>query len=694
MSEGGLSNGRASFRSSKGIKSLCERLVPLLTSLKRFESSFGKVGVAGSSDAARQLLAVRESTAMHLVVDSLISPVSQDSIKVSEEAIAQRPVAIGTLAAYLILGSELSSTRHAHTVLSANLASILNGGMIPVTRTAKEELTALLTELTSIHLESSSSESNTFSHLRELYIKATESKADIDLVEAQLDEGVRSLISDAFGDETTTLEPEILDAEVKSLTDAAGVISSKGNQETSDKRKAEDAAVLSLVANSLQRIHAGAEEEDDDEGAEIEDDEEEDDDDDDMFYMPMMPVMADAANFRELAQPLSSTEAKPFMITLEPEEGDAGEVTRYSNPRASRDVQDHPGGAGGEVAANDESLPGLTEADFIPMSPTAEDRDEGGAELVDDDEAGPEREEVRAQGVDEVTEALAATDLTATAVHEGTETAPLAATTTATAAIPAETAAVSADAIAKTSVMDGVEKEFKDAANAAAPADPAAAAAAAAFATALAAPSSQAAGASSGKPDEKLNNFVNFLQGDNPGACMFHAQMRLSLEGCKKLADFVAGSNRVRALSLSHNFIGDDGLLVLCQGLKLNSSVTSLELPNNNIGNRGVKDLCDAVKKNANLTQLQLSNNKISDEGAVSLAEFIKNSNSIKKLGLSHNSVGKTGCQALIAAIKGNQSLNQLQILPGTPVEEKDAKALAKALLRKKKFSIGSFLGL
>lgn len=45
-------------------------------------------------------------------------------------------------------------------------------------------------------------------------------------------------------------------------------------------------------------------------------------------------------------------------------------------------------------------------------------------------------------------------------------------------------------------------------------------------------------------------------QGENPGACMFHAQMRLSLDGCRKLSNFLSSSNRVRALSLSHNYLG------------------------------------------------------------------------------------------------------------------------------------------
>lgn len=74
--------------------------------------------------------------------------------------------------------------------------------------------------------------------------------------------------------------------------------------------------------------------------------------------------------------------------------------------------------------------------------------------------------------------------------------------------------------------------------------------------------------------------------------------------------------------------------------------------------------------------------------------QVIKRSQSLKKLGLSYNNIGKAGCQALTAAINSNQSLKHLQLLPGNPVEEKDAKALAKALKRNKKFSIRSLLGI
>lgn len=193
----------------------------------------------------------------------------------------------GTIARFLLLGSELSSARHAHDILTTNLASILNDGMIPVTRSAKEELSSLRSELASINFapDDPSPESDMFVSFRALYTKAKEAKDNINLVETELDESVRLLISKAFGEERTpSLEPSILEAEVQSLTDvASSIIHSKGNQETADKWMVEDAAVLSLVANSLQRLHA-APDDDEDEGAEIEEDEEEtaEDDEDDM----------------------------------------------------------------------------------------------------------------------------------------------------------------------------------------------------------------------------------------------------------------------------------------------------------------------------------------------------------------------------------------------------------------------------
>eukprot|EP00201_Polytomella_parva_P016692 CAMPEP_0175068858 /NCGR_PEP_ID=MMETSP0052_2-20121109/17894_1 /TAXON_ID=51329 ORGANISM="Polytomella parva, Strain SAG 63-3" /NCGR_SAMPLE_ID=MMETSP0052_2 /ASSEMBLY_ACC=CAM_ASM_000194 /LENGTH=756 /DNA_ID=CAMNT_0016335911 /DNA_START=75 /DNA_END=2346 /DNA_ORIENTATION=+ len=194
-------------------------------------------------------------------------------------------------------------------------------------------------------------------------------------------------------------------------------------------------------------------------------------------------------------------------------------------------------------------------------------------------------------------------------------------------------------------------------------------------------------------PPDKLNQFVDFLSGDHPGACMFQAQMRLSIEGCKMLSSFLKSSARVRALSLSHNLIGDDGVAVLCEGLKVNSAITALDLPDNNISDSGAIMLVEALKSNNSLTQLQLSVNKIGNPGAIAIADLLKTNISIRKLGLYNNNIGGAGCNAITEALRSNQVLKHVQILPGNPVEEKDAKALAKMLRRNNKFSIKNFLG-
>ena len=75
--------------------------------------------------------------------------------------------------------------------------------------------------------------------------------------------------------------------------------------------------------------------------------------------------------------------------------------------------------------------------------------------------------------------------------------------------------------------------------------------------------------------------------------------MRLSFEGCRKLANFLASSTRVRALSLSHNYLGDVGLAILCEGLRVNSSVTALDMPDNNIGNAGRQRTCGTAAHHA-----------------------------------------------------------------------------------------------
>lgn len=62
--------------------------------------------------------------------------------------------------------------------------------------------------------------------------------------------------------------------------------------------------------------------------------------------------------------------------------------------------------------------------------------------------------------------------------------------------------------------------------------------------------------------------------------------MRLDFEACKRLSEFLR-RNRIKALSLSHNHVGDEAVCVLAEALAENTSLTALDLPSNDITDKG-----------------------------------------------------------------------------------------------------------
>lgn len=193
----------------------------------------------------------------------------------------------------------------------------------------------------------------------------------------------------------------------------------------------------------------------------------------------------------------------------------------------------------------EEQSPLLTDQDFVPVAP--EDSNTEGAKAAAAGLAALSIPSPKGEGSKPVSPLPMPMDGAATGAGAGDDAA----------AAEAETGPANEDRPSRTSV--------RSAAGSAAAAAVAGTAAAGAGAGAGAGTTSgnelpQAnPGGSQQPPDDKLNQFVNFLHGDNPGACQFHAQMRLSHEGCRKLANFIKSSNRVRALSLSHNLIGGYG---------------------------------------------------------------------------------------------------------------------------------------
>ncbi|KAJ9507873.1 hypothetical protein QJQ45_021202 [Haematococcus lacustris] len=602
-------------------------------------------------------------------------------------------------------------------------ASMLEQRLQPFVRfRSQEELTQLKTKLQAWKLIGTEQQEQLATRLQQLYAEVTgqSGPVDVDAVEQKVDSVMRSVLLSVCGSQD--LPPEELEQELGLLEQAV----------SSDQNVEGNATMLSLALNSLQRLHAsqiGGDEGDDSD----EEDVIEEEDEDDPFYMPLPSAAlkwADEKKFKLLAMPISSdadAASKPMLeLADEPctPERRALEVNVHATPGiTAADYEPIPlnlqapraqsmngqattpslsPSSGRQGGASHGSLREETAALAAPgqTEDAARAGDAVSCSATDGQHSHKEASSTQSSKMHEAVDAFADVN-----IHQPAVTAPA-----------GETASSQAKSLPKAGDEDSrsLQQHVEQ------PASRDTTAGLADSDTTLAAPA-----------DEKQKQFVEFLQaiefnsekhapqglyvagkarliiiihdymtvtnmrfGANPGACMFHAQMRLSLDGCRKLAAFLANSSRVRALSLSHNYLGDDGMEIICNGLMQNSSVTSIDLPDNNISDNGCIMLASAIKHNMSLTQLQLSHNKIGDNGAIALAALISSSQSLKKLGLSNNNIGKAGCQAMTEAIRVNQTLKQLQLLPGNPVEEKDAKQMAKALVRKEKFSIRSMLGL
>lgn len=115
--------------------------------------------------------------------------------------------------------------------------------------------------------------------------------------------------------------------------------------------------------------------------------------------------------------------------------------------------------------------------------------------------------------------------------------------------------------------------------------------------------------------------------------------------------------------------IGDTGLLVLSEVLKVNTSIQSLDLHHNGISDIGCICLAEALSQNSTVTYLDLSLNKIGafhhpppmfvllhimntgDAGAQELADCLKVNKTLRDIRLRHNEITVKGSNAIAAAL-------------------------------------------
>jgi Ran GTPase-activating protein (RanGAP) involved in mRNA processing and transport len=145
---------------------------------------------------------------------------------------------------------------------------------------------------------------------------------------------------------------------------------------------------------------------------------------------------------------------------------------------------------------------------------------------------------------------------------------------------------------------------------------------------------------------------------------LYLRRCRLGNEGSKLLCKVLCDCRALRSLSLAANEINSSDALKEIASLLRSGSLTSFDLSQNPLGNNGVKLLCDEVKSNTTLKQLKMSGIRLSDMGVNTLSEaLLKKNFALEHLDISCNILTAAGYQALASTLEqSNCTLKSLNL--------------------------------
>ena len=136
--------------------------------------------------------------------------------------------------------------------------------------------------------------------------------------------------------------------------------------------------------------------------------------------------------------------------------------------------------------------------------------------------------------------------------------------------------------------------------------------------------------------------------------------------GARGLAGYISLSESLTILSIQDNILGDDGTILLCDALR-ESTVTKIEELNffgSNIDCAGALAVGKMAAVVASLTKINLSWNFLGDRGVIALCDALTNSTvtNLQQLKVARNGIGEQGANALAQMVANVTSLNLLDV--------------------------------
>ena len=148
-------------------------------------------------------------------------------------------------------------------------------------------------------------------------------------------------------------------------------------------------------------------------------------------------------------------------------------------------------------------------------------------------------------------------------------------------------------------------------------------------------------------------------------------------DGIGMICDALTENNTVERLSIARSFLNLEGARSVSRYLKANTntSLTQLVLALNPLGDEGVIVLVDGLRCNKSLRTLNLCRCNMADDGALALASLLEDGSPLQSLYLYDNHIEEAGLKALANALQHNRSLQFLSVISnpgvgGKSVEE------------------------
>ena len=108
--------------------------------------------------------------------------------------------------------------------------------------------------------------------------------------------------------------------------------------------------------------------------------------------------------------------------------------------------------------------------------------------------------------------------------------------------------------------------------------------------------------------------------------------------------------------------IDDDGVEVLCEHLRIDSSVKEINLPHNAITCKGTQFISTMLRINDSITVINLSRNKISDDGIQYLSDTCCNHKSLTHIDVSYNNITDEGARTIMKLLHANWGIKKLLV--------------------------------